>query len=521
MSRSARAAKGFAAGIIQFCAQTLVQVLLAPVVLKFAGRETLGAYAAIMQALGLLSLVDIAGSWSLERFLAQATGLDDNGSRFRVVLTTSRTLYWIIYGVFAILVLIFSCFIGPIFHLSPAISREARHALYVIALWSVVRVPLIAYSNALTAVQDIAIVNMISALGSILRTVASLGYVLAGGGLFGLMLAGTTAEAVSLVLYRIRFQRHHPDLSPGWGLPDKALLREMLGFGGHAGIVNIGNLLVFSSANTVAGITNGAAAASTYYTSQMPSMMAAGTLGRLNESTVPALNELYGRGEIERVRQAFSRITRMQLLFGFPLGLGVLLYNHDLVVTWVGPDQYAGFLLTASLAVYCLINGLVGIAIRFAFVFGWMRVLASTSILQGLANFGLGLLLGRSIGLGGIALALATVLLPQLVLLLFMIGRFLSLNVGHLLAGCAVRAVIPLIIASFVGLFVHSVVHVRLHHFGAFLEETLPFVACYFPLAYLFYMQPRDRSDAKRFFLAAISRGHAWRVTFSRRFGSL
>jgi O-antigen/teichoic acid export membrane protein len=248
----------------------------------------------------------------------------------------------------------------------------------------------------------------------------------------------------------------------------------------------------------------------------MPSMMAAGTLGRLNESTVPALNELYGRGEVERVRQAFSRITRLQLLFGFPLALGVLLFNHDLITTWVGSGQYAGLLLTASLAVYCLFSGLVGIAIRFAYVFGWMRVLASTSILQGLANFGLGLFLGRRIGLGGIALALAIVLLPQLAILLFMIGKFLQINVARLLARCTIRSVIPLAVASLGSLLAHSVVQIHVHHFGAFLGETLPFVALYFPLAYFFYMHDQDRNDAKRFFSAAIGRSRIWGARLSR-----
>ena len=42
MSRSERAGKGFAASIVQFGAQMLVQVLLAPIVLRVAGRETLG-----------------------------------------------------------------------------------------------------------------------------------------------------------------------------------------------------------------------------------------------------------------------------------------------------------------------------------------------------------------------------------------------------------------------------------------------------------------------------------------------
>jgi len=519
MSRTARAAKGFGASIIQFCAQTLVQVLLAPIVLRVAGRETLGAYAAIMQALGLLNLLDVAGSWSLERFLAQATGLDDGGARFRILLTTARTMYWVIYGVYAVLVLVFSFFIGPIFHLSPAVTGEARHALWVIAIWSVVRVPLVAYNNALIATQDIAAANMISAVGSVLRTLASLGYVLAGGGLFGLMLAGTTAEVVSLFLYRVRFRRIHGDLAPGWGIPDKSLLREMISFGSHAAILNVGNMLAFGTGNSVAGITNGAAAASSFYTSQMPSMMASNLLGRLSESAQPALNELFGRGDFERMRSSFSRLTRLQLLFGLPLGAGVLLFNRDLVAAWVGPTQYAGALLTAAIGTYCMIGGLQGIAIRLSYVFGWMRLLAVTSILQGLANFGLGLYLGRRLGLGGISLAMLIAVLPQIFILLRKIGNAFNLNITQLVASCALKAILPLTGASAAGLLVHRFVQIRVHHFGGFLLEVCPFIVVYSSVAYFVYLTDQDRDDVKRFLAGAIDRGRDVGVQFQRVLG--
>jgi O-antigen/teichoic acid export membrane protein len=418
--------------------------------------------------------------------------------------------------VFSLFVLIFSVFIGRIFHLSPAITLEARHALYVIALWSVARVPLTAYGTAMIATQDIAAANMISALGSILRTLASLGYVLAGGGLFGLMLAGTTAEAISLILYRVRFRKNNPGLMPGWGIPDKKLLREMLGFGGHAAILNVGNMLAFGTGNSVAGITSGAAAASSFYTSQMPSMMASNLLGRLSESAQPALNELFGSGNFERVRTSFSRITRLQLLFGFPLAAGILLFNRDLISAWVGPKQYAGVLLTVALGIYCMVSGLQGIAIRFSYVFGWMRLLAVTSILQGFANFGLGLYLGRTLGLGGISLALLIVVMPQLFILLRRIGNALRLNVVTLLVGCTLKAVIPLAAAFAVGLLAHRFVQIRVHHFGGFLAETVPFIFVYFSLAYFIYLTDQDRNDANRFFAGAVDRGRGVGIRLSR-----
>ena len=72
---------------------------------------------------------------------------------------------------------------------------------------------------------------------------------------------------------------------PGVGLPDKALLREMLGFGAHSGLVNAGSMLMFSSGNSLAGMTNGAGAASSFYTTQMPTLAVYNLLNRMNSDT--------------------------------------------------------------------------------------------------------------------------------------------------------------------------------------------------------------------------------------------
>jgi len=506
MSRSARAAKGFAASIVQYCTQILVQILLAPIVLKVSGRETLGAYAAIMQTITFLQLVDIAGSWSLERFLAQATGYDDEGQRFQNIFTTARTMLLGTYSAFALLVVVLSFFVGRLFHLSPEIALQARHALYVIAVWAVIRTPLAAYSAASIAMQDIAATNLIGALAGVLRTVASLAFVLAGAGLFGLMLAGTVAEAVGNLLYRTRFRKMNPGLTPSWGFPDKALLREMVGFGGHTVFLNLGNMLFFGSGNMIAGLTNGAAATSSFYTTQMPTSTVYNMIYRMTEATTPAVNELYGRGERDKVRYALVRLSRLLLLFNLPLAAGVLIFNRDLVVTWVGAQQYAGALLTASLAAFCVVNAIQRLVIAFAFIFGWMRLLSATALLQGIANFGLAFYLGKKLGLGGITLALVIVLVPQLVILTRKISEYMNVNLAVQLLQTVARSIVPLALAAGTGLLVHAHVLIAPKHFSGLAAELGAFAAVYGVLAWVFIMTAEDHNDTRRFMNSTLSR---------------
>lgn len=500
MSRSTNAAKGFATSLFQSVALILVQVLLAPVVLKMAGREALGAYAAIMQAVAMLTVIDIMGSWSLERFMGHAMGLEDGGERFRNVFTTARTAFFVENGVFAIGVVVVSFFVGPLFHLSPEIQSEAEHALWVVAGWALVKTPLVAYQNASIATQDLAVVNMIGTGINIARGLASLLFVLLGGGLFGLIISGTVVEALGSILYRQRFLSKSPHLRPRWGIPDKKLLREMLSFGGYVLLFNAGNRLFFRSANIMAAVTNGAVAASSFYTTQMPAMTGYGMLGRLNDNTAPAIYELTGRKEHARLRSAFLRLTRIISLLTLPLAAGVVLFNHDLVVCWVGQQQWGGNLLTITLALFCVIDGIRSVAVIFAFSQGWMRLLTITSVFQGVANFGVGYILGKELGLGGITLALTVLSLPQFFLLLRKISAMFSIRIVPHVAEILLRAVVPIGLAALAGELVHSRITIAEHHFAGLLLECLTFCVVYFAAAYPIALHRQDRADARRYF---------------------
>ena len=83
MSRTSRALKGTLTSFLQYGLQIVLQAALVPLVLHIAGRETLGAYAILMQAIGYLALADLGFSVATNRFLAQAYGHDDGGLRFR------------------------------------------------------------------------------------------------------------------------------------------------------------------------------------------------------------------------------------------------------------------------------------------------------------------------------------------------------------------------------------------------------------------------------------------------------
>jgi len=197
------------------------------------------------------------------------------------------------------------------------------------------------------------------------------------------------------------------------------------------------------------------------------------------------------------VRNAFRRITRLLLMLTLPLAVGVLLFNRDLVTTWVGAGQYGGQLLTASLSAYCVIVSLQRVAIVYWFVFGWMRLLTVTCLLQGAVNFGLAFYLSKTLGIGGITLALVVVVVPQTIMLWRRLGNFLEVNVLALLAESLARTALPLLAASIAGWQVHRFVHIAQRHFFSLAAELAAFAIVYALAAYPLVLIKQDREQIK------------------------
>jgi O-antigen/teichoic acid export membrane protein len=225
-------------------------------------------------------------------------------------------------------------------------------------------------------------------------------------------------------------------------------------------------------------------------------------INRLADSAAPAINELYGAGERERLRNVFLRLVRLLLIMAMPMSIGVLLFNRDVVVTWVGEQQYAGTLLTVSLSIYCVTLGIQNLAILFAFVFGWVRMLSITAILQGLANLALAFYFGKRFGVGGITLALLVVLLPQLALLLHKIDRYLGIGSIRFILRCVLQSALPLALASASSYAVHQVISIAHKHYASLLAELGTFAIVYGLLAWYFQLSDEDRADGRRYLSA-------------------
>jgi len=474
---------------------------LAPQILKCAGAEVLGAYAALSQVLGYISLVDFGFSVTLTRFLSQSHGAEDEGRRFRRVLATGRLFLLCSNIVFAALVLVFSAYVGRLFELTPQTAQQARNGLIVLACWAVLRTPLAAYNSALIASQDLAAANLISTVQSVGRLLGALVAVRLGLGLFGIMLASIAVEALASVLSAVRFHMLLPQRWPSWKHADRALYLEMLRFSAGVFVVNIAGQLTFNTGNVVVGSILGAVAVSTFYITQMPTVLIYQLVLRLSDNAMPAVNELWAKGDLPRLRHSYEKVFRLTLMLACPLSLGILLFNRVLIVLWVGPARYGGRLMTAGLALFALIIAVEHINVIYTVAFGHISLLSRLAILEGVATVILSVCLCQHFGVAGATLGLTIAIIPKTLYLFHTALRKLGLSTVRMLR----EAVMPVagigLAAALISFLTQTLFGPAAGWLSFFLNIGL-FVGIYSALAYASLLGDDDKSQIRAMFFA-------------------
>jgi O-antigen/teichoic acid export membrane protein len=449
-TRTSRAIAGTITSFLQYALLIVLQFILAPVVLRVSGQEVLGAYSFLMQIISWAVLTDLGFGVATGRYLAQAHGIDDERKRFCAIFTTSRTFYLGSNIAFALLILIVGWKVGSLMLMSPGVESQARLSLYLLATWVAIRVPVSLYGDALIATQNLAAVNMIVALGNVLRLLLSLLMVVLGAGLIGLMTANIVAEATTFIVERAWYRKLYPSDKFSWGISDRALFREMLGFGVLYMVMIVAHRLSASTDSIIVGYLHGAAMVSIYYTSQMPGTLLYQLIWKLTDNSAPAVNELYAKRAISQLTSAYLRLLRYSLLLAIPLAIGLLGLNRYAIKLWVGQAQYAGFLLSAALAVFAITQVTIHLNAIVMVAYGDVRVMSIFSLCAGIVKVILAFWLGRTIGLAGVMIANALVDMPGLVYFCYRVWRLLGVPIPQAWR----HAVVPALRANILTLLV-------------------------------------------------------------------
>lgn len=443
-SRTNKAIKGTITSLVQFGVLVTLQTILAPVVLKIAGQEVLGAYAIMMQIIGYGLILDFGLGVALSRYLSQNFSDTDKGAKFTNIFNIGRYFILSTNVLLSIFIMILAFKIDSLITGSHSIIADARTGLYLLSAWTIIRTPLVLYGHGLLASQNMATANIIGLVGSVSRLVLSLYLVYTGFGLIGLVFANVVSEFIGLLLQKVYFNKLYPKLALQWHRPDMQMLRELFAFGLTYWGVNIAIVLTVGSDSIVVGHLYGAAAAAIFYTTKIPSFLIIQVIYKISDNAGPATNELFAHGNFDAVKSAYLKILRYSLLLAVPVAIGIVGFNKGVITAWVGVNQYAGGVMSFALAGFVLTQVISHINAMITLAEGNMRSWMAIAVITGLITITLAYTLGKFFGMQWVMVAIAVMDIPAFI---FLTRRsFTGLGLTYVRAWR--EAVLPVVLAA-------------------------------------------------------------------------
>lgn len=377
MSRTRRILGGATIGYLHQAAVLLLGIWLTPFLLRRVGQHEYGLWLVAGQLLGYLALLDLGVLAILPREVAALSGQADKAqARLAIagLLARIRAIVrrWQLPGL--------SVACAVIWWFLPSDWADLSHPLIPVFVAFIALYPLRILLAALQGVQEMTFLAGAQLAGWVLGTATTITLIVAGAGLYALVLGWvvTTAVPAGAAWWRSRSLWPAADRSVPTG-PASEIFRSSLWL--SAG--QVAQVLLAGSDVLLVGRILGAAAVVPYACTGKLVTVFANHPHLLMHVAQPALAEMRTSESRDRLRQVATALTQTMLIMSGALVVVILPLNHVFVTWWVGPSQYAGWQLTLAFAVMMVLRHVTVALVYTLFCFGYERQISLTSLADG------------------------------------------------------------------------------------------------------------------------------------------
>jgi O-antigen/teichoic acid export membrane protein len=412
VSRTRKAALIAAFSYIQFGLAFVSGIVLVPTILRKVGTEHYGLWLACGELLAYSAMVDLGILGVLPWMIAQKDGEGDR-RKIRELLGNAICVAALTGAAYLVVALTLWQFAARVVSLDDGQRGTLWGPLLVIVAGTSITFPMRTFNATLQALQDVVFGGVMGIISWAMNICLLLWLLSRGHGLYALAAAAVIPSIVTSLVCLLRLKLIAPDLISIPHVPSRAdffmLFRD--GFGVWMG--GIGWRMVAASSSLVIVAVASPGAAVIYACTTKLGDMLMQMAWQLGDSGLIGLAQLSGEGRHERVREVVLAMLRLFSVASGGVAYVVLGFNAAFVGLWVGADKFGGYALSALLATNVILLSVThGLFVTGA-VLGSRFQTGVATLLQGVLNIALAVILGRSFGLVGVAAAcsLSTLLL--------------------------------------------------------------------------------------------------------------
>lgn len=420
----------------------VVGIFLSPYILHRLGDDAFGLWILIFSVTGYYGLFDLGIRSSIVRYVARFSATDDRTELNRLVSTAMFGYSTI--GILAMsITLVATYYIHSIFPKIPVqFLSTARWLLLIVGTSVSAGFPIGVFSGILEGLQRFYLLNLTSACTTVIRALLIVIALTHGLGLLTLalitaglpLLGGLVNATVVFRLLPLRF---------GLQFVSRASSRMIASYSGTTFVIILAGRLRFKTDALVIG-TFVSAAAVTYFTigSRLVDYSSE-AVSSLAQLVIPMSSQSQAKGDLDGLRKIFVLGNRACAFIIFPITAALTILGKAVIEAWVGPKYVAASYPVLLVLLYPTALMLAQSASgRTLWALAKHRVLAVVTLIEGIVNLVLSVILVRHYGILGDAIGTA---IPLACTQIFFLPAHLCHLLGVKLASYLYRAfVLPL-----------------------------------------------------------------------------
>jgi O-antigen/teichoic acid export membrane protein len=407
----------------------LVGVFLSPFILHRLGDAAFGIWVLIFSLTGYYGIFDFGIRSSIIRYVSKYSATRDL-EEVSGLLNTAMFTY-ICVGAFCLLITLVGCiYIDRIFHIPPAFYSTARWLLLIVGASVALSFPFGVFGGMLEGLQQFYLLNWTNIIfSSLLRAVLIVFCLHRGYGLLtvalitvGLPIAGSMVRAVvALRELPVKFSLRYIS---------RDSFRRMANYSAATFMILISWRLRFKTDAVVIGTFLSSAAITYFYAGSRLVDYAGDVVSSLAQIFVPMSSQSDAGGNTERLRKIFIAGNRACAFVIFPITVIFIILGKSIIEAWVGKKYVAqGYPVLLTLIIPYTLMLIQGASSRILFGMSKHGKLAVVTVVEGISNLGLSILLVRPYGIIGDAFGTA---IP-------MLGTYLLFMPYHLCTRLGIR----------------------------------------------------------------------------------
>jgi O-antigen/teichoic acid export membrane protein len=405
---------------LAFIAQLAAAFVLAPLMLRYFGRERYGVWSFVESFLAYFTLFDLGISATLVRYVAKCHAEDDEGLLNRIVsgclLVFSGAGLLVVamgVGVFAL-----------VMQLTSKVPAELRLEVWDMAVVSIVAMalslPLSIFPAILDGLGRFAVKSTLRTLFLCLRVAGVFAVIHYQGSLVTLALVFAVSAVAEQLAMALAVRRFLPALNPAPWRTNRDALKMVRGYSIDALLAMLAGRISFKTDAIVIGLC-GQLDLIPFF--DMPSRLVEYAKNLIRSATTtltPAVSAMEAKGSQDGIRRLFLTGSRCALYLALPIQLGIILYGGQFLELWLGDAEYrlrgqpVLWILSGTLSVAMLQS----VAARVLYGVGQIRRFARLMLLEAGLNLGLSLALFPVFGINGVALG---TLIPDLAMCTYIV----------------------------------------------------------------------------------------------------